>query len=120
MQAPVWEEKLSKFITVFAKRREQFEFALTIHISRAVDEANNTLRDVARSNEDMRMKMNAMYELLHTLASPDHKKLAAVVVEKGGAAACQLDENILTELSQLEPKDDDGVGRRSKSSVVSK
>ncbi len=37
---PVWDDKLLSWVTVFSKRRQEFEFELSIHTSQGVDKAN--------------------------------------------------------------------------------
>jgi hypothetical protein len=37
---PVWDDKLLSWVTLFSKRRQEFEFELSIHTTRGVDEAN--------------------------------------------------------------------------------
>lgn len=39
----VWDAKLLNFAKLFAQRRKEFEFELTIHTSRSVDKANAKL-----------------------------------------------------------------------------
>ena len=45
---PVWEERLLEFVGVFTKRREEFEFALTIHTTIGVDTANQRIAELTR------------------------------------------------------------------------
>jgi len=37
---PIWEGRLLEFVGIFTKRREEFEFSLTIHTTVGVDAAN--------------------------------------------------------------------------------
>ena len=37
---PIWEGRLVEFVATFTKRRNEFEFALSIHTAVGVDEAN--------------------------------------------------------------------------------
>ena len=42
-KSPIWNDKLLSWATLFSKRREDFEFELSIHTNRGVDKANTTL-----------------------------------------------------------------------------
>lgn len=77
-----------------------------MHIARGVDDANDSLKRIEKSNEDLTAKMDAMLQLYQHLATAEHKKLAAIIEQKGGAEACQHDENLLLELSKLESNND--------------
>ena len=43
---PIWEGRLVEFVGIFTKRREEFEFTLTIHTTIGVDAANLKLDTV--------------------------------------------------------------------------
>ena len=38
--SPVWDARLLEFVELFATRRQEFEFELTMRTSRGVDKAN--------------------------------------------------------------------------------
>jgi hypothetical protein len=46
--SPVWDTKLLDFTQRFAKRRQEFEFELTIHTSQGVDEATAQLDAISK------------------------------------------------------------------------
>ena len=43
---PVWDDKLLNWVTLFAKRRKEFEFELSIHTNQGVDKANVKLDNI--------------------------------------------------------------------------
>ena len=43
---PVWDDKLLSWVTLFSKRRKEFEFELSIHTSQGVDKANVKLDSI--------------------------------------------------------------------------
>lgn len=43
MLGSVWDAKLLDFVKLFDKRRQEFEFELTIHTNQGVDKANSKL-----------------------------------------------------------------------------
>ena len=47
----MWEDRLLKFVSLFAKRREEFEFALTTHTIVDVDAANLKLGSINEQTE---------------------------------------------------------------------
>lgn len=49
---PVWDDKLLSWVIHFSRRRREFEFELSIHISQGVDKANvklDVIGDVTRA-----------------------------------------------------------------------
>jgi hypothetical protein len=53
---PIWEGRLVEFVATFTKRRNEFEFALTIHTAVGVDEANLKLNTVDERTADLNQK----------------------------------------------------------------
>ncbi len=41
-----WEEKFKGFVQVFTKRRDEFEFELSMYVGRAVNTANDMLATI--------------------------------------------------------------------------
>jgi hypothetical protein len=57
---PVWNEKLLRFVTLFAKRRKDFQFELTIHINQNLYKANSKLADIAYGVKDLDEKFERL------------------------------------------------------------
>ncbi|KAJ7188394.1 hypothetical protein C8R46DRAFT_19344 [Mycena filopes] len=110
LKGPVWEGKLVKFAAVFVKRRSEFEFALAIHTAVGVDQANQTLGSVDKTTQEMNEKMDMMMKMFQQFVAPEQKELMRVVEQKGGLQACQENDKILKELSDLEAKASTSVG----------
>ena len=53
---PIWEGRLVEFVATFTKRRNEFEFALTIHTAVGVDEANLKLVTVDERTAELNQK----------------------------------------------------------------
>lgn len=53
---PIWEGRLVEFVATFTKRRNEFEFALTIHTAVGVDEANLKLITVDERTAELNQK----------------------------------------------------------------
>jgi hypothetical protein len=43
LSGTIWEDRLLEFVTIFTNRRKDLQFALTIHATVGVDEANEKL-----------------------------------------------------------------------------
>ncbi|KAJ6591176.1 hypothetical protein DFH09DRAFT_195515 [Mycena vulgaris] len=104
LKGPVWEGKLVKFAGTFTKRRSEFEFALSIHTALGVDAANQTLGSVDKTTQEMNAKMDLMMKMFATIVAPEEKEIKRMVEQKGGLQACQENDKILKELSDLEAK----------------
>jgi hypothetical protein len=48
MLSSLWDMKLLDFVELFATRRQEFEFELTMHTSKGIDKANVELRAIRR------------------------------------------------------------------------
>jgi hypothetical protein len=57
---PVWNEKLLGFVTLFAQRRKDFQFELTIHINQNLYKANSKLADIAYGVKDLDEKFERL------------------------------------------------------------
>ena len=53
---PIWEGRLVEFVATFTKRRNEFEFSLTIHTAVGVDEANIKLVTVDERTAELNQK----------------------------------------------------------------
>ncbi|KAJ7093941.1 hypothetical protein B0H15DRAFT_147115 [Mycena belliarum] len=104
LKGPVWEGKLVKFAGTFTKRRSEFEFALSIHTALGVDAANKTLGSVDQTTQEMNKKMDMMMKMFQQFVGPEEKEMLRVVEQKGGLQACQENDKVLKELSDLEAK----------------
>ncbi|KAJ7167639.1 hypothetical protein C8R46DRAFT_1093665 [Mycena filopes] len=104
LKGPIWEGKLVKFVGIFTKRRGDFEFALSIHTALGVDAANRAISAVDKTTLEMNAKMDMMMKMFQQFVSPEQREMARIVEQKGGLQACQDNDKILKELSDLESK----------------
>ena len=116
---PIWEGRLVQFVGVFTKRREQFEFTMTIHTTVGVDTANFKLDIVNERNAELSQKyaippylpraevlttcvrMDLMLKLFQEFVTPQQKELAAKVKNMGGDDVLE-DEKAMEELAGAE------------------
>ena len=117
--APVWEGRLLEFVGVFAKRREEFEFALAIHTTVGIDAANLKLDAVNQRTAELTrryvvllycqkaeapmicVRTDIMLQLFQDFVTPQQRKLAAMVKRMGGDTALE-DEQAMKELLREE------------------
>lgn len=116
LSGPVWEGRLAKYAAVFSKRRDEFEFALTIHVAKGVDNANQGIQRVEQTTQDLNAKMDMMLQLFQRLASPEYNKIAAAVDQRGGIKTVQQNEKLIKELSEMEPKSSVGAQNATQNS----
>ncbi|KAF8529736.1 hypothetical protein BU17DRAFT_79834 [Hysterangium stoloniferum] len=93
----VWENRFLEYLSLFVRRRQEFEFALTIHTARGVDAANETLSDV-------NARLDLMMQMLKQLVSPEEEEMARLVEKRGGVEAVQNNKKALEELNKLAQK----------------
>jgi hypothetical protein len=55
--SPLWDVKLVAFVDVFSKRKDEFEYALTIHTALGVDDVRAHLRDVDKTTRGIDDKL---------------------------------------------------------------
>ena len=61
MLSSLWDVKLLDFVELFAKRRQEFEFELTMHTSKGIEKANVKLDAI----EDATKKLNEQFVYLY-------------------------------------------------------
>ncbi|KAJ7777866.1 hypothetical protein DFH07DRAFT_796416 [Mycena maculata] len=101
LKGPIWDGKLVAFVGAFTKHRSEFEFALAIHTSVGVDQANKTLDSVDQTTQEMNMKMDMMMKMFQQFVSPEQKEMARMIEAKGGQAVLN-DDKVLKELNDIE------------------
>lgn len=119
--SPVWDAKLLDFVQLFATRRREFEFELTMHTSQGVDKANaklDAIGDATRAlNEQfghlclcpsdaliLGHRMDVMKALFQQLVSPEQRQLSELVAKRGGVKAFKDDDTLLLELEKAAGK----------------
>jgi len=117
----VWDAKLLEFVQLFAARRQEFEFELSVHTSQGIDKANAKLDAIGEATRTLNEqfghpyicsghgltldhRMDFMKALFQQLISPEHKQLSELVAAKGGAKALKDDDKVLQELEKAESK----------------
>ena len=113
----VWDAKLLDFVKLFAERRQEFEFELTIHTNQGVSKATAKLDAVGDTMKDLSeqfryiylypgyvltigCRMNVMRSLFQQLVSPEQKRLSELVAEKGGTRALRNNDKVLLDLEK--------------------
>ena len=103
---------------MFADRRKEFEFAMTIHTAVGVDEANIKLDIVDDRTAELnqkyifecllssrrltpRIRMEIMMQMFRDFVTPEQKRLAVLVEQKGGDAVID-NEQVMRELLDAE------------------
>ncbi|KAF8214062.1 hypothetical protein K438DRAFT_995547 [Mycena galopus ATCC 62051] len=104
LKGPIWEGKLTAFVGIFTKRRGDFEFSLSIHTALGVDAANRAISAVDKTTQEMNAKMDMMMKMFQTFMSPEQKDMARLVEQRGGLQACQENDKVLKELSEIDQK----------------
>ena len=127
LKGPIWAEKLGGFMTMFAERKEEFQFALAMHTA-------NTLSDVKAQNVDIQAKyvdvlywlgivliakylrsfrLDVVIGLFGRFVSAEERKIAAEVESKGGIAKVRKDDEVLKSLIALDVSMRRGPGKAS-------
>ncbi|KAI9438361.1 hypothetical protein H4582DRAFT_257215 [Lactarius indigo] len=101
---PVWDDKLLSWVTLFSKRRQEFEFELSIHTGQGVDKANAKLDVIGDATRALDEKMDVLKAMFEQLISPEQKQLAATVAASGGVKALRNNDKMLLELEKTASK----------------
>lgn len=102
LNGAVWQSRLAQFGGRFAKRRTEFEFALSIHSAAGIDAAKRTLDIVEENTKAIDEKVNMMMEMFQNLASPEERQLTKAVSKLGGSRAIHANGKLLRQLSNEE------------------
>jgi len=110
LRSALWNAKLLEFVGLFAKRRQEFEFELTMRTSRGVDKANDKLDAINEQFVYIYLhpsralisgdRMNALKALFDQLVSPEQKQLLNLVKARGGVEFLRNDDKILLDLEK--------------------
>ncbi|KAG9021033.1 hypothetical protein FS842_006848 [Serendipita sp. 407] len=98
LKSPIWEGKLAGYGDLFDTHRKEIQFAISLHTSLGVEEANVKLENLGDTVQSIDEGVN-MLKLLRVLDSPREKEIWKLVKQKGGPKACLEDDNILKELA---------------------
>ena len=63
MLGSIWDAKLLEFVQLFTKRRQDFEFELSIHTSQGVDKANVKLDTIGHETQTLNEKSSFIADL---------------------------------------------------------
>ncbi|KAI0633750.1 hypothetical protein C8Q77DRAFT_1116698 [Trametes polyzona] len=96
LRSSSWDEKFKHFLTLFARRREDFIRALSMHTSKGVDEANRTLSSIQE-------RLDKLIAIYSDLVPRDQEQLRRIVQAKGGADAVESDDSVLASLVKFKP-----------------
>jgi hypothetical protein len=117
----LWDARLLDFVELFATRRREFEFELTIHTSQGIDKANVKLDSIGNATRELNEqfgylclpsgygliyggRMNFMKALFEELVSPEQKLLSDLVNAKGGVNVLRNDDKVLLDLENTASK----------------
>ncbi|KAI0249341.1 hypothetical protein BJV78DRAFT_1347821 [Lactifluus subvellereus] len=103
-QGPLWDNKLLSYVTLFSKRRQEFEFGLSIHTSRGIASANAKLDTIGDQTGALDRKMNILIAMFQQLVSPEQKQLSELVDAKGGVKIFWNDDKMLLSLEETASK----------------
>jgi molybdenum cofactor biosynthesis enzyme MoaA len=67
LMSAVWDAKLLDFVKLFATRRQEFEFEMTMHTGQGVDKANAKLDAIGEATRALNQQFGS-----HTLAEAMH------------------------------------------------
>ena len=106
----LWDAKLLEFVELFATRRQEFEFELTIRTSWGVDKANVKLDVIKEQFAYICLypchalisgdRMDTVKALFEQLVSPEQKQLLDLVKAKGGVDVLRHNDKILLDLEK--------------------
>ena len=121
LKGPVWESRFLGFVSVFTKRRGQFEEALAIHTARALDSVQASVFvmkmkldsiDDKYVAEDISMtffvfnsaccRLEMFSKVFQKFASPEELKITDKVKGKGDIKAIQKNDALLRDLNEYE------------------
>jgi hypothetical protein len=113
----LWDARLLDFVKLFAKRRREFEFELTMHTNQGVDKANVKLDAIGNAAKELNEqfgylylcsayalthgdRMNVMKALFEQLISPEQKLLSDLVNANGGVKVLRNKDKMLLDLEK--------------------
>ncbi|KAH9917244.1 uncharacterized protein B0H18DRAFT_40293 [Fomitopsis serialis] len=98
LKAPFWESTFVDWVNLFAQRRTDFSFAMSVHMVRGVDNVSDKVDSLTRMMEE---RTERIIHFLQAYVPQDQKNLYDQVSRRGGAAAVLHDQRALQELVAL-------------------
>ncbi|KAG8806128.1 hypothetical protein FRC19_007457 [Serendipita sp. 401] len=98
LKSPIWEGRLAEYGDLFDTHRKEIQFAISLHTTLGVEEANVKLENLGETLKSIEEGMN-MLKLFRMLDSPGEKELLKIVERNGGAEAYLEDEKKLNDLA---------------------
>lgn len=91
IKGAIWDSTLQGFIELFARRRKDISFHISVHVGLAMDDAKRRLEGIDE-------KMNLVIGFFRTLVTPEQQELGALIARKGGPRAVMRNNDTLKEL----------------------
>ncbi|OSX66346.1 hypothetical protein POSPLADRAFT_1133525 [Postia placenta MAD-698-R-SB12] len=95
LKGPLWEGTFASFVSKFSQRRDDIEFALSIHIAGKVDGLHDKVDDLAQIVE---RKTDMIMEFLKNYTPPEHMDVCKQIDRRGGREAVLKNDDALQEL----------------------
>ncbi|KAJ3543517.1 hypothetical protein NM688_g5844 [Phlebia brevispora] len=108
LKGQVWEAKLVTWVGTFTKRKDEFQFALSIHTASAVDSVKYTVEAMDKKIADLTSKLTEMFK---EFTPQSELELARRVQEKGGLMAIKDNDAVLRELNDFATADARGFSK---------
>ncbi|EED77713.1 predicted protein [Postia placenta Mad-698-R] len=99
LKGPLWEGTFASFVSKFSQRRDDIEFALSIHIAGKVDGLHEKVDDLAQIVE---RKTDMIIEFLKNYIPPEHKEVYEQIDRRGGREAVLKNDDALQSLVSAE------------------
>ncbi|TFY62185.1 hypothetical protein EVJ58_g4026 [Rhodofomes roseus] len=97
LKAPFWESNFVDLVNLFAQRRADLQFAMSMHAMRGIDGVSDQLKGISRLMEERTNPEQIIY-FIQTYVSQEDQHLYKQVTLRGGAAAVLHDQCALEEL----------------------
>ncbi|KAH9838710.1 uncharacterized protein C8Q71DRAFT_752552 [Rhodofomes roseus] len=98
LKAPFWESNFVDLVNLFAQRRADLQFAMSMHAMRGIDGVSDQLKGISRLMEERTNPEQIIY-FIQTYVSQEDQHLYKQVTLRGGAAAVLHDQCALEELT---------------------
>ncbi|KAM5542913.1 hypothetical protein V8D89_003297, partial [Ganoderma adspersum] len=103
LKGPMWDDMLKGFIKLFADRKAEFSFAVSIHTGMAIDRANDKL-------DALTTTMELILKFFERCVPPSQATLNEVVKQAGGPDAAIQNQDFLHTLIERERSFEDIPG----------
>ncbi len=101
LKSKIYESRLAEFGATFENNKPALQRALSLHVTRGIDTANEKLNTQSLKLDSVEGKMDIILQIFRKLDTPREKEVQKFLNESGGPKTCIEDDDLLARLVEI-------------------